>query len=199
MTVPLPSEYKCPLTHTIMTDPVNLGCHKTHNFEKSEIHKWIDKGNSTCPLDRSQVVLKSISYNSDLAKSIRSFVKDNPIFCPQGIKETDSCLQIFQNTHLNKADAPPERRPLEITLNLSRERPNILINNVAYDIPTSSFSVDLDSEGLNVPGADSIHISITRDEDEIEEENFPDNSGILDSLVNHVFSLVQRLARIIGL
>ncbi|MFT5318361.1 MAG: hypothetical protein ACI8RA_001625 [Chlamydiales bacterium] len=82
MTVSLPAEYKCPLTQHIMSDPVNLGCHKTHNFEKTEIHKWIATGKDTCPLDRTHVVLKSITYNSDLAKRIRDFASEQPFFFP---------------------------------------------------------------------------------------------------------------------
>ncbi|MFT4552045.1 MAG: hypothetical protein ACI9S8_000666 [Chlamydiales bacterium] len=117
-------------------------------------------------------------------------------FFSNGLKEPDTSLQLFEDTHLKTQTT--EERTLEIVLNFSRNRPNILINNRPYDIPSTSFDLELGGEELNLPGADAIHISITRD-DFNEEDHYPEDSNLFDTLVNRVVLWVQRLAQFIGL
>ena len=49
-TVPatVPTEYVCPLSKKVMTDP--LLCRYGHHFERSAIMKWLNNGNTYCPV-----------------------------------------------------------------------------------------------------------------------------------------------------
>ena len=63
-----PSKYLCPLTGTIMTDPV-LSIHGTV-FERRAILKWIDMGNSLCPMTGKPLSIKDLVSDKRLASVI---------------------------------------------------------------------------------------------------------------------------------
>ncbi|CAH8344593.1 unnamed protein product [Eruca vesicaria subsp. sativa] len=46
----LPEQFKCPLSLTVMYDPVIIS--SGHTFERMWIHKWFDEGNESCPKSR---------------------------------------------------------------------------------------------------------------------------------------------------
>ncbi|KAF8098991.1 hypothetical protein N665_0255s0064 [Sinapis alba] len=46
----LPEHFKCPLSLTVMYDPVIIS--SGHTFERMQIQKWFDEGNESCPKSR---------------------------------------------------------------------------------------------------------------------------------------------------
>lgn len=46
----LPENFKCPLSLTVMYDPIIIS--SGHTFERMQIQKWFDEGNETCPRSR---------------------------------------------------------------------------------------------------------------------------------------------------
>ena len=72
----IPAEFKCPITHEIMIDPVNLPC--GHTFDKEAITEWITIYN-TCPFACSRTVgLDTLHAASDLRDEIEQYVGNRP-------------------------------------------------------------------------------------------------------------------------
>ncbi|KAL0726133.1 hypothetical protein Bca4012_022226 [Brassica carinata] len=59
----LPEEFKCPLSFTVMYDPVIIS--SGHTFERMWIQKWFDEGNETCP--NSRMTLDDFTMKPNLA------------------------------------------------------------------------------------------------------------------------------------
>ena len=63
-----PDHYVCPLTQEIMTHPVMTKY--GHNFEKTALTQWLNRGNDTCPLTRQPLHLQDIISNRSLEQQI---------------------------------------------------------------------------------------------------------------------------------
>eukprot|EP00339_Tiarina_fusa_P019213 CAMPEP_0117001212 /NCGR_PEP_ID=MMETSP0472-20121206/3285_1 /TAXON_ID=693140 ORGANISM="Tiarina fusus, Strain LIS" /NCGR_SAMPLE_ID=MMETSP0472 /ASSEMBLY_ACC=CAM_ASM_000603 /LENGTH=201 /DNA_ID=CAMNT_0004701141 /DNA_START=56 /DNA_END=661 /DNA_ORIENTATION=- len=74
---PVPDEFVCPLTLSIMRDPVmdTYG----HNFEKSAIMAWIYEGNTTCPLTRRKLKPRYLAHNTTLKHEIDEWKRENNV------------------------------------------------------------------------------------------------------------------------
>ncbi|CAN6825326.1 unnamed protein product [Brassica oleracea] len=59
----LPEQFKCPLSLTVMYDPVIIS--SGHTFERMSIQRWFDLGNDTCPV--SKRVLDDFTLQSNVA------------------------------------------------------------------------------------------------------------------------------------
>ncbi|CDY53075.1 BnaC03g76650D [Brassica napus] len=59
----LPEQFKCPLSLTVMYDPVIIS--SGHTFERMSIQRWFDLGNDTCPI--SKRVLDDFTLQSNVA------------------------------------------------------------------------------------------------------------------------------------
>lgn len=70
-----PSEYICPLTLTVMQDPVvtKYG----HSFERAAIVQWLCNGNSVCPMSRRPLRLGDVISNHSLLRQIHNWQREN--------------------------------------------------------------------------------------------------------------------------
>ncbi|KAJ0251103.1 U box domain-containing protein [Hirschfeldia incana] len=59
----LPEQFKCPISLTVMYDPVIIS--SGHTFERMSIQRWFDLGNDTCPI--SKRVLDDFTFQSNVA------------------------------------------------------------------------------------------------------------------------------------
>ena len=67
-TKPYPSSFVCPLTHTLLQDPVSDLC--GHTFERQAIEAWLNRGHVCCPISRKHLSLADIKRNDELAERI---------------------------------------------------------------------------------------------------------------------------------
>lgn len=68
----LPQNFLCPLTTEILKDPVMD--HDGHNFERSAIVHWIQKGNGVCPISHKPLHLEDLCPNRELQDAIFRWV-----------------------------------------------------------------------------------------------------------------------------
>ncbi|KAF8095574.1 hypothetical protein N665_0330s0055 [Sinapis alba] len=59
----LPEQFKCPISLTVMYDPVIIS--SGHTFERMSIQRWFDLGNDTCPI--SKKILDDFTLQSNVA------------------------------------------------------------------------------------------------------------------------------------
>lgn len=72
-----PKEYICPLTLSVMVDPV-LTRHG-HNFEREAILKWIARGTGDCPITRKPLRLSDMITNHQLRSRIHRWRRENDL------------------------------------------------------------------------------------------------------------------------
>jgi U-box domain len=71
----VPTEFLCPITMETMDYPV-LSRHG-HNFERSAIVAWIDKGSGTCPMTRLPLTMRDLIHNNSLLNAIEQWRRMN--------------------------------------------------------------------------------------------------------------------------
>lgn len=69
----IPDDFICPLTLEMMEDP--LMTRSGLNFEREVILKWLNQGNSTCPLTRTPLSPSMLVPNAALRNRIRQWQK----------------------------------------------------------------------------------------------------------------------------
>eukprot|EP00808_Paulinella_micropora_P029352 g15250.t1 len=70
----IPAEFLCPISYTIMMDPVTLM--DGHSYERSVITEWFVRGHTTSPLTGAPLPSTVIKPNFALRASIDRFLKD---------------------------------------------------------------------------------------------------------------------------
>ena len=73
-----PSNFICPLTLEIMSDPL-MTCKNHLNFERSAIVEWLNRGNTTCPLTREPLSYGKLVPNAALRLQIEQWKRDHGI------------------------------------------------------------------------------------------------------------------------
>ena len=73
-----PSNFICPLTLEIMSDPL-MTCKNHLNFERSAIVEWLNRGNTTCPLTREPLSYSKLVPNAALRLQIEQWKRDHGI------------------------------------------------------------------------------------------------------------------------
>ena len=73
-----PSDFICPLTLEIMSDPL-MTCKNHMNFERSAIVEWLNRGNTTCPLTREPLSYSKLVPNAALRLQIEQWKRDKGI------------------------------------------------------------------------------------------------------------------------
>mmetsp|Transcript_7650 Transcript_7650/g.11583 ORF Transcript_7650/g.11583 Transcript_7650/m.11583 type:complete len:292 (+) Transcript_7650:46-921(+) len=73
---PVPKEFKCPLTHKIMEDPVMTS--DGVNYDRHAITKWLSFRGS-CPLTGKQLTVEQLNPNYSLKKAIENFKQDKVV------------------------------------------------------------------------------------------------------------------------
>lgn len=73
----IPKEYLCPITHSIMIDPVTAP--DGHAYERQALQQWYDIGKVTPPMDRSKVLEnpRALPTNEPLSKLIKIYVEES--------------------------------------------------------------------------------------------------------------------------
>ena len=71
----IPENFVCPLTLELMTDP--LVSKHGHSFERTAVLKWLEKGNTTCPITRQPLTMSMLIPNVSLRLRIRAWKSAN--------------------------------------------------------------------------------------------------------------------------
>eukprot|EP00271_Cylindrocystis_brebissonii_P016388 TRINITY_DN3988_c0_g4_i1.p1 TRINITY_DN3988_c0_g4~~TRINITY_DN3988_c0_g4_i1.p1 ORF type:complete len:1349 (+),score=248.11 TRINITY_DN3988_c0_g4_i1:576-4622(+) len=77
----VPTEYCCPLSLEIMTDPVIIASGQT--YERVFIERWLDQGHSSCPITRCNLSHTALIPNFALKSSISAWCRANRLPPPQ--------------------------------------------------------------------------------------------------------------------
>lgn len=120
----IPVDFKGGISHETMINPINLGCHATHNFDRDNILRWFEAGHDTCPMGRAEINPDSLSYNEDLSNRIREFSREHSM--------------LFESRVRNSLDQPKNRSLTELKVVLLRvksERAMRRIQEVEIDLP----------------------------------------------------------------
>uniref|UniRef100_A0A1J3DN80 RING-type E3 ubiquitin transferase n=1 Tax=Noccaea caerulescens TaxID=107243 RepID=A0A1J3DN80_NOCCA len=67
----LPEQFKCPLSLTVMYDPVIIS--SGHTFERMWIQKWFDEGNESCPLSKTRLDDFTLKTNVAIKEQISTW------------------------------------------------------------------------------------------------------------------------------
>ncbi|CAN6910834.1 unnamed protein product [Brassica oleracea] len=71
----LPEHFKCPLSLTVMYDPVMIS--SGHTFERMWIQKWFDEGNESCPKSRRKLDDFTMKPNVAMKEQISKWCSKN--------------------------------------------------------------------------------------------------------------------------
>lgn len=82
-----PEEFKCPISMSLMYDPVIVASGKT--FERIWIERWFNEGNETCPITHKKLDHLSVTPNSALKDLISQWC------IKRGITVPEPCSQPF--------------------------------------------------------------------------------------------------------
>lgn len=74
----VPQDFYCPISSTVMIDPVYPEGHEGHNFERIQIEHWLWMGKKTCPLDNLDISECRLNANENLSKRIKAWARSNP-------------------------------------------------------------------------------------------------------------------------
>ncbi|KAL6011929.1 hypothetical protein ACLOJK_002395 [Asimina triloba] len=81
----IPSDFLCPISLEIMTDPVIIATGQT--YERSSIQKWLDSNHRTCPNTRQTLSHLNLAPNYALRNLIFEWCEKNKI----GLPKKDNC------------------------------------------------------------------------------------------------------------
>lgn len=81
-----PSNFVCPISLDIMTDPVILQTGQT--YDRASIQKWFDKGNRTCPVSMQKLSDYSLTPNHMLRRLIREWSRECRV--KQGLEDEET-------------------------------------------------------------------------------------------------------------
>ncbi|XP_068639290.1 LOW QUALITY PROTEIN: U-box domain-containing protein 15-like [Aristolochia californica] len=82
----IPSEFLCPISLEIMTDPVIVATGQT--YERSSIQMWLESNHRTCPITRQPLAHLSLAPNYALRNLIQQWCEKNNVQLPE--KKTTS-------------------------------------------------------------------------------------------------------------
>ncbi|KAD4888216.1 hypothetical protein E3N88_20289 [Mikania micrantha] len=82
--VPIPSDFCCPLSLELMTDPVIVASGQT--YERGYIRKWLDLGLTVCPKTMQTLGHTNLIPNYTVKALIASWCESNNVKLPQPVK-----------------------------------------------------------------------------------------------------------------
>jgi hypothetical protein len=104
--IAIPTHFRCPVTLDLMKDPVTLSTGIT--YDRDSIEKWIESGNKTCPVTKTELTSFDIVPNHSLRRMIqdwcvqhRSYGIDRiptPRIPVTPFEVTDMCTRILSAT-----------------------------------------------------------------------------------------------------
>lgn len=176
--VPIPSDFCCPLSLELMTDPVIVASGQT--YERAFIKKWIDLGLFVCPKTRQTLAHTTLIPNYTVKALIANWCELNNVKLPDPTKtvslnqpsplfvHADSNAprdsHIFPHTRGNQQIMPESTRSTNspaknlVSLNNTREGSSPLH-------PHSTSETSYSGIAGNGPGLDTARISLTSSED----------------------------------
>ncbi|KAK7406709.1 hypothetical protein VNO78_08339 [Psophocarpus tetragonolobus] len=82
-----PEEYKCPISSSLMHDPVIIESGVT--YERMWIKKWFDEGNDICPKTRKKLVNMALTPNVAMKGVISKWCRNNGVSIPDPRKKAE--------------------------------------------------------------------------------------------------------------
>ncbi|KAL3633251.1 hypothetical protein CASFOL_022778 [Castilleja foliolosa] len=96
--VPVPEEFKCPLSKDLMRDPVIIATGQT--YDKPFIQKWLNSGNRTCPETQQVLSHTLLTPNHLIHKMITQYCKNQGINLPDPAQHIpDEALTLADKDH----------------------------------------------------------------------------------------------------
>ncbi|MCO5577311.1 hypothetical protein L7F22_031139 [Adiantum nelumboides] len=115
--IPVPADFRCPLSLELMSDPVIVASGQT--YERGYIQQWLDQGNTTCPKTRQTLNHTNLISNYTVKALIASWCEVNNVPFPEPIKLDNTVTGIgasFQAMAVKRASsALAERRLKDVT------------------------------------------------------------------------------------
>lgn len=176
--VPIPSDFCCPLSLELMTDPVIVASGQT--YERAFIKKWIDLGLFVCPKTRQTLAHTTLIPNYTVKALIANWCELNNVKLPDPTKtvslnqpsplfvHADSNAprdsHIFPHTRGNQQIMP------ESTRSTNSPAKNLVSSNNTREggsplHPHSTSETSYSGIAGNGPGLDTARISLTSSED----------------------------------
>ena len=101
MEIPSPRKYTCPLTNTIMEEPVSVPCCST-NFERTALLSWMRKNGNRCPQSGKPLMTSDLKPNTKLQWEILYLERRNSNHMDCSERSSSSASPIS-----SKGDYPP--------------------------------------------------------------------------------------------
>ncbi|KAH7302564.1 hypothetical protein KP509_23G077200 [Ceratopteris richardii] len=90
--IPVPADFRCPLSLELMSDPVIVASGQT--YERGYIQQWLDQGNTTCPKTRQPLTHTNLIPNYTVKALIASWCEVNNVPFPEPVKLSNLCTGI---------------------------------------------------------------------------------------------------------
>jgi hypothetical protein len=104
--IAIPTHFRCPVTLDLMKDPVTLSTGIT--YDRDSIEKWIESGNKTCPVTKTELTSFDIVPNHSLRRMIQDWCVQHRSYGVERIptpripvtpyEVTDTCNRILSAT-----------------------------------------------------------------------------------------------------
>ncbi|KAH9287834.1 hypothetical protein KI387_031951, partial [Taxus chinensis] len=82
--VPIPADFRCPLSLELMSDPVIVASGQT--YERAYIQQWLDQGMATCPKTRQTLSHTNLIPNYTVKALIANWCESNDVPLPEPAK-----------------------------------------------------------------------------------------------------------------
>lgn len=82
--IPVPADFRCPLSLELMSDPVIVASGQT--YERGYIQQWLDQGNTTCPKTRQTLNHTNLIPNYTVKALIASWCEVNNVPFPEPLR-----------------------------------------------------------------------------------------------------------------
>lgn len=90
--IPVPADFRCPLSLELMSDPVIVASGQT--YERGYIQQWLDQGNTTCPKTRQTLNHTNLIPNYTVKALIASWCEANDVPFPEPIRLSSPVMSV---------------------------------------------------------------------------------------------------------
>lgn len=97
--IPIPADFRCPLSLELMSDPVIVASGQT--YERAYIQQWLDQGNTTCPKSRQTLSHLNLIPNYTVKALITTWCEANGVSLPEPEKLQTTPSQLFPSINSN--------------------------------------------------------------------------------------------------
>lgn len=97
--IPIPPDFRCPLSLELMSDPVIVASGQT--YERAYIQQWLDQGNTTCPKSRQTLSHLNLIPNYTVKALITTWCEGNGVSLPESEKLQTTPSQLFPSINSN--------------------------------------------------------------------------------------------------